>query len=43
LTSFYLLIAGVEGYCCTWSHSTTCTHLEGLLCTRDWPDSTQYS
>jgi hypothetical protein len=25
LTSFYLLIVGVKGYCCVWSHSTTHT------------------
>jgi len=23
---FYLLVLGAEGYCCTWSHSTTHTH-----------------
>jgi len=26
LTSFYLTVVGVEGYCCTWSHSMTHTH-----------------
>ena len=31
--SAYVLIAGVEGYCCTWSHSVT--HLVGLLRTRE--------
>jgi hypothetical protein len=33
LTSVYLLIAGVEGYCCTWSQSTTYTHSVGFLWT----------
>jgi len=26
LTPVYLLTAGEEGYCCTWSHSMTHTH-----------------
>jgi hypothetical protein len=41
LTSFCLLIAGVEGYCCIWSHSMTITHIldripldEGSGCSR---------
>jgi hypothetical protein len=25
-SDFYLIIVGVEGYCCTWSHSLTHTH-----------------
>ena len=29
LTSVYPLIVGVEGYCCTWSHSMTHTHTLG--------------
>jgi len=37
LTSFCLLIVGVECYCCTWSHWMTRTHSVGLLWTRDWP------
>jgi hypothetical protein len=43
LTSFCLLIFGVEGNCCTWSHSVTHTHAHththsvGLLWTRDRP------
>jgi hypothetical protein len=32
----YLLVVGVEGYCCTWSHSDT-PHSVGLLWTRDQP------
>jgi hypothetical protein len=24
--SFYLLVVGTGGYCCTWSHSMTHTH-----------------
>jgi len=35
LTSVCLLIVGVEGFCCTWSHSVTSTHLVGLLWMRD--------
>ena len=35
LTYFCLLIVGVEGYCCIWSHSMT--HSVGLLWTRDRP------
>ena len=26
ITSVYLLLVGIEGYCCTWSHSLTHTH-----------------
>jgi hypothetical protein len=37
LTSFCQLIVGVEGYCCTQSHSVTHTHSVGLLWTRDRP------
>jgi hypothetical protein len=33
----YLLIVGVEGYCCTWSHSVTHIHSVGLPWTRDRP------
>jgi len=29
LTSFYLLIVGIEGYCCTWSHWVTHTRARG--------------
>jgi len=29
LTSFYLLIVGEAGYCCTWSHSMAHTHILG--------------
>ena len=37
MTSVYLLTAGVEGYCCTWSHSMTHTHTHArtLLWTSD--------
>jgi hypothetical protein len=37
MTSVYLLIAGVEGYCCTWSHSMThkLARSVGLLWTSD--------
>jgi hypothetical protein len=37
LTSFYLLMAGIDGYCCIWSHSATHTHSGGLLWKRDRP------
>jgi hypothetical protein len=33
LNAVYLLIVGVEGYCCTWSHSMTHTKSVGLLWT----------
>ena len=36
LTSFYLLIVAVEGYCSSWSHSDT-PHSVGLLWTSDQP------
>jgi len=39
LTSFYLLIVGVEGYCCTKSHSVTHVYSVGLLWTSDQPDA----
>ena len=35
---FYLLIVGVQDYCCTWSHSDT-PHSVGLHWTRDRPVS----
>lgn len=31
LTSFYLLIVDLEGYCCSWPHLMTRTHWVGLL------------
>jgi len=34
---FCLLIVGVEGYCCTWSHSLTRTHSGWLSWMRDRP------
>jgi hypothetical protein len=36
---FYVLILGVEGYCCTWSH----THSVGVPWTRDQPDAGPYN
>ena len=35
LTSFYLVLVGADGYCCTWSHWMIRTHSVGLLWTRD--------
>ena len=32
---FYIFIAGVESYCCTWSHTWTRTHSVVLRWTRD--------
>ena len=52
LTPFYLLAVGLEGYCCTWSHSVTHSdtpHSVGLFWTSDrpvaelLPDNTQHS
>jgi len=39
LTSFCLLVTGVEGYCCNWSHLVTHTHTHSvnLLWTMDRP------
>ena len=39
LTSFCLIILGVESYCCIWSHRMTHTHTHsvGHLWTRDRP------
>jgi len=37
LNLLYVLIVGVECYCCTGSHSLTHTHTAGLLSTRDRP------
>jgi hypothetical protein len=34
---FNLLIVGVEGYCCTWSHSMAFLHSVGFLWTRVQP------
>jgi hypothetical protein len=35
LTSVYLFIVGVEGYCCVWSHSITTAYSVGIPWTRD--------
>jgi hypothetical protein len=37
LTSFYLLIVGVDAYCCDWSHAVIHTHSVELLWARDRP------
>jgi len=39
LTFVYLTIVGVDGYCCTWSHSMAQTHTNsvGLLWTKHRP------
>jgi len=37
LTSFYLLIVGMEGYFCTLSYSVIHTHRVGFLWTKDRP------
>jgi hypothetical protein len=39
LSSLMLVIVGLEGYCCTWSHSVTQTHTVELLWTRNRPVS----
>ena len=49
ITSFYLLIVGVEGFSCTWSHSLSRTHsveVSGRVIrplVRSVPDNTQHS
>ena len=37
MTSFYLLIVGIDGYCYSWLHSMTNIHSVGLPWTRDRP------